>query len=461
MHPPIPVERLLKRAGLPLLLLLALALAGCATGLQSRVGFQGQLTDPAGDPVPDGTYEMTVRFYPEETGSTSVFTETKSVEVSQGLFNLDIDDFPPHIFSSSVAQTEQDTLYMEVEVDGETLAPRRKVAGSPFAHALVAGSGVVGARQDKDTVTDGGYGAALTVINTELPTNNAGYAISARAANAGLFADNVTGAGDFNPSPDPEANADLILGGEYVTDVSGSTTVDTFGGPGVLASDPALPDSDLHLRSSDEIWLYKDYDNDDSSEFRIYDGGTNEIQLSLNNSGDLSVDGAVSGGGADFAERITVEGNENDYEPGDVLVISDEVDRAVELADEAYSSRVIGVYSTNPGFIGGAGTPEEQRAAVDEALARAGYENGEDVPAHVLEELAIDDGAVDVAIAGIVPVKVSTENGPVLRGDLLTTSATPGHAMKATEQVPGTILGKAMGTLEEGTGVIEALVILQ
>jgi hypothetical protein len=50
---------------------------------------------------------------------------------------------------------------------------------------------------------------------------------------------------------------------------------------------------------------------------------------------------------------------------------------------------------------------------------------------------------------------------PIHPGDLLTTSDMPGYAMKATDPKIGTILGKAMGTLESGTGVIEVLVTLQ
>jgi len=54
-------------------------------------------------------------------------------------------------------------------------------------------------------------------------------------------------------------------------------------------------------------------------------------------------------------------------------------------------------------------------------------------------------------------------------GDLLTTSSTPGYAMRAspvtiegiTFYLPGTILGKALEPLEEGTGVILVLVTLQ
>ena len=66
-----------------------------------------------------------------------------------------------------------------------------------------------------------------------------------------------------------------------------------------------------------------------------------------------------------------------------------------------------------------------------------------------------------MAVIGIVPCKVSAENGPIYRGDLLTTSRIRGHAMKASEGKVGAILGKALGNLEEGAGVIDVLLTLQ
>ena len=68
-----------------------------------------------------------------------------------------------------------------------------------------------------------------------------------------------------------------------------------------------------------------------------------------------------------------------------------------------------------------------------------------------------------MAMVGIVPTKVSTENGPVHDGDLLVSSATPGYAMKGTDRdkLTGAVLGKALGTLESGMGVIEVLNSLQ
>jgi hypothetical protein len=60
-----------------------------------------------------------------------------------------------------------------------------------------------------------------------------------------------------------------------------------------------------------------------------------------------------------------------------------------------------------------------------------------------------------------VPCKVSAENGTVRPGDLLVTSSTPGHAMRDEKPEVGTVVGKALGTLASGTGVIEVLVTLQ
>ena len=93
---------------------------------------------------------------------------------------------------------------------------------------------------------------------------------------------------------------------------------------------------------------------------------------------------------------------------------------------------MVGVYSTQPGFIGGAGDDTDLT------------------------------GKVPLAIMGVVPLKASAENGAIHPGDLLVTSSTPGHAMRAGPNAPqGTVLGKSLGALEEGTGVIQVLVTLQ
>jgi hypothetical protein len=70
----------------------------------------------------------------------------------------------------------------------------------------------------------------------------------------------------------------------------------------------------------------------------------------------------------------------------------------------------------------------------------------------------------DVALAGRVYCSVDATEAGVEPGDLLTTSAMRGCAMKATnsERARGAILGKAMEPLEKGKkGQILVLVTLQ
>ncbi len=61
----------------------------------------------------------------------------------------------------------------------------------------------------------------------------------------------------------------------------------------------------------------------------------------------------------------------------------------------------------------------------------------------------------------VAACKVDAGYGSVRPGDLLTTSPTPGHAMLALDPRPGTILGKALESLDAGTGLIKVLVMLR
>jgi len=81
---------------------------------------------------------------------------------------------------------------------------------------------------------------------------------------------------------------------------------------------------------------------------------------------------------------------------------------------------------------------------------------------HRVDE-ALPNNEVPLAVVGIVPCKVTAENGPVVAGDLLVTSSTPGYAMKGTDRsrMLGAVVGKALEPLREGTSVIQVLVTLQ
>ena len=139
--------------------------------------------------------------------------------------------------------------------------------------------------------------------------------------------------------------------------------------------------------------------------------------------------------GGDYAETVDVAGSRNAYEPGDVMVIGLESDSDVTKSSEPYSTRVAGIYSTKPGVVGRRQTTDPKTSTTE----------------------------IPMAMVGIVPTKVSAENGSILHGDLLVTASIPGYAMKGTDRMKmlGAVVGKAMGSLSSGTGVIEVLVTLQ
>jgi hypothetical protein len=111
---------------------------------------------------------------------------------------------------------------------------------------------------------------------------------------------------------------------------------------------------------------------------------------------------------------------------------------------------VAGIHSTKPGVLGS--ERDWDKPAKDE--------NGES-GIYTMEEMAARFNEVPLAVVGIVPCKVSAENGAINPGDLLVTSSTPGHAMRDEDPRTGTVVGKALEPLASGTGLIRVLVTLQ
>jgi hypothetical protein len=75
----------------------------------------------------------------------------------------------------------------------------------------------------------------------------------------------------------------------------------------------------------------------------------------------------------------------------------------------------------------------------------------------------VANGDHPVALTGRVYCWCDASNGAIQPGDLLTTSSTPGHAMKVADhdKAAGAIIGKAMTPLAEGKGLVLVLVSLQ
>ena len=160
--------------------------------------------------------------------------------------------------------------------------------------------------------------------------------------------------------------------------------------------------------------------------------GTNNPTSMLHVVGDARVDGNIAAKYQDVAEWVPTTTR---ISPGTVVVIDALNGNRVLPATEPYDTRVAGVVSAKPGILLG--------------------EPGDD--------------KVSVAHSGRVKVKADAQYGAIAVGDVLVSSATLGFARRSTPievngismHRPGTILGKALEPLKEGTGEILVLLTLQ
>ena len=157
--------------------------------------------------------------------------------------------------------------------------------------------------------------------------------------------------------------------------------------------------------------------NSDGTEVIHLDGGSGDIILR----------------NADCAEDFDLAPATSMIEPGMVMVLDQE--GTLRPSSVAYDKRVAGVIS-------GAGACK---------------------PAIVLNRHASARHRVPLALVGRVYCMVDATQSSVEVGDLLTTSSTSGHAMKATDPLRafGAVIGKALQPFSGCTGMIPILVALQ
>jgi hypothetical protein len=161
---------------------------------------------------------------------------------------------------------------------------------------------------------------------------------------------------------------------------------------------------------------------------------TSSPMLTFDTSGFLRVPILEITGGSDLAEPFEFSDGEP-VEEGSVVSIDPENPGKLRLSNEPYDMRVAGIVSGAGGVRPGL------------SMNQAG---------------AFPQGRL-VALTGRVYCRVDASYGSIRPGDLLTSSPTPGYAMKVTdhEKAQGAILGKAMTGLEQGTGLLLVLVTLQ
>jgi hypothetical protein len=385
-------------------------------------------SDEAGKSVADGAYDFTFTLYDAVSGGNPLWSEVQQgVVVSNGEFLAFLGSVEP-IPPAALDGRPDRWLAVAVRGPGEAaftaLAPRQRLdsavplspatsAACPHDHLgeVWVGDPLFGLylqNNNSSLLSVGMFGVGQTGVKGS-SYNRYGVHGESTLGN-GVYAESG-GSGHTWAALRANSTAAGCGVAAYLTNNSGCPTleIDKHGAGGAAIDlqlfDPGNYDPAMFIKAYDENVI---------------------LQFLVSTNGIVAANGYIDWR-ADMAEMLpAAEG----LEPGDVLAIGP--DGNLIRSTEAYQTSVAGVYSTDPGFM--FGHPLEGQTA----------------------------GTIPLAMAGVVPVKVSAENGPIQPGDLLVSSSTPGHAMKADRNPPqGAVIGKALEAWDEGAGTIQMLAMLQ
>ncbi len=429
--------------------------------------YQGELKQN-GSPA-NGSFNMSFSLWDAIVGGSQIDSNNvfNSVLVVDGKFSVEL-DFGAESFDNS-------DRWLNIVVNGNTLSPRQPITRAPLA---IQTRGVFVDQNEEVGLGTTNPSARLDVVSDTADNGNNTARFSAPVlgpntshVHYGLLGDwFIRSAADDGKIVMQDTGGIVGIG----TNNPGDSTKLTVSAPTeekallALSLDPVQPTiQSLNVGGGGAIWA------DGSSDASLSGGGLilagnegganmaidhNEIMARNNRAaatlllnregGDVAVGSASGGtstlsapviqitGGADFSEMFDVGG---DLEPqaGMVVVIDPENPGRLIPSIIANDRRVAGIISG----AGGVAT---------------GLTMGHDG--------TIADGKYPIALSGRVYCLVDATGGAIKPGDMLTTSATPGHAMKALDLAAtrGAVIGKAMTSLAKGeTGLVLVLVNLQ
>jgi hypothetical protein len=390
------------------------------TGATMPLGWA--LTDETGKPVKDGMYDFIFAVYDAETGGTRLWEETQTgIMVTGGEVKVTLGAV--HLMPATLADDKNGQYWLAVSVRGPgeeqftALTPRQPLlAGEINAQALACPHSHF---NDYWPGNVSSYG--LIVANNGSGDGIRAYSNSSLATYAALYAVNQNGGTGGNGGSAIYASSNGGYAGYFY-----SSTYRAL------------------YASSDSAWW---------AGYFVNRGGSS--------SAGLYVDGAVlvTGAKTGYITDLAINDGAESLETGDVVVVTGHGDAVlgeiplvkVRKATSADSTAVVGVVD-QPITVAApkAGAEKEPpRPAGPSALEANGTAIGQG------QYLSI------VTLGSFKAIKVDATGRAIQPGDLLVSSANPGYAMASDNPRFGTIIGKAMGTLQSGTGIIPVLITLQ
>ena len=436
--------------------------------------YQGSLND--GTTPATGLYDFRFGLWDAATGGTEVAAQfVEDLQVVSGIFTVEL-DFGSPAFSLT------ETRWLEIGIrpgttrDPYTTLPRQKLTATPYAlsMALPVDQGATSAGTLLSVRNlgigaggsfTGGSGATLGYGLIGITNSTASQAAGVRGIAAGTSGLNIGVEGVGTAS---QSGTGMVATGNatgiYVSALNNTTSsvgvyaVNSGLGSAVFATGQGAQKTAAAFRAVNTngtqgmaAWL------SNSSGFataQVTQGGSGQCMLLEQNGSGYFIQALTPTGtkfwvdatgtthtkvleilgGADLSEKFDVAAA--DLEPGTVVSIDPTTEGRLIVSSEPYDHRVAGIVS-------GAGG------------VKPGMLMGQDG--------TVASGEHPIALTGRVYCKATAAGGPIRPGDLLTTSSIPGRAMRVADpaRAQGAILGKAMGSLERGEGLVLVLVGLQ
>jgi len=443
------------------------------TPLGNEITYQARIQQ-SGVPLND-TADLEFRLFNALTGGVQVGS-------TQSISNLTVIDGDINVqLNFGTGAFNGDKRFLEISLRSPagggaftTLTPRQPLTAVPYALYALSGPGsggpwaVSGNNIFNTNTGNVGIGTSapavslqiaktdpvLVLQDTDSPSVQSGYVgfWSNAAVETGWLGFGTPGSPDFGIQ-NKRTGGDIYMlpgpGGNVGIGTTAPTArLDVRGGPMLVEN---LGDqADLLWLASERSWVFRQQDTGAVTALKLQSigGGGNKnfvIQTdgfvgigTLSPQAKLDVNGTTRTKvleitGADLAEKFPAS---ETLEPGMVVAIDPANPGKLCLARGAYNRCVAGVVSGANNFAAGA----------------------------VLGNLPGHEDAPAVALSGRVYVWCDAAADAIEPGDPLTTSDTPGHAMKATDaaRMNCTLLGKAMTALPRGErGLVLVLVNLQ
>jgi hypothetical protein len=411
------------------------------------LNYQGRLL-LGGSPY-DGTIDITFRLYTMAAGGGAWWSETQAVQVNNGLFHVMLGAVVP-LDDYAVDFQSQQWLGLQPAGAAAELTPRQPLSTVGYAMNLMPGATLV------DDNTGGPYGYSFWIHSYNHPSLYV-RSDSSSGIYGGTEADNAPGIlGATSGSGNASHGVEATMSGASASCPSGTTEC----GSGIYGTASGDAYAGFLYGENRSAIIAIQGDN-------TYYGLWVDSVIAPNGKG-IWTDGesafgdyvTFSGGKSGYVIDIALNDGAEPLEKGDVVVISG-YDAAVvgsipvvrvRKATQANTEGVMGVVDVQY-------VPCLEKSSLEAGQACGGFET------HVTtiqpgEYLGV------VTLGAYEALKVDATTGPIHPGDLLTTSASTGRAMKAAKlsvqgvdfYAPGTIIGKALGGLEEGTGIIPVFV---